>query len=184
MAEKKKRHFNRRAYLEDFHRSVSGEYVYDGATYSFSSANGMTRRQAIGVLWLFGGVLLAASVAQGCLPAESMLGCAYVLLPYGGMLVSAASAIWALARLSANRDPLREYIYKATVEALPGRSLFAFIFSVAALVGEGIFLFTHGFRDGGYSAILLVLMLFSLASAFLLLRAARLLRWTKDGERP
>lgn len=177
MAEKK--HFlRRRSYLEDFQKNVNGEYVYTGAAYTFASANGMSRRQALGMLWLFGGILLVCAVVPGCVPAGSMLGCAYVLLPYGGMLIGTVCALWALARLSVNRDPLRAYIYKSTVEALPGRSLLAFIFSAAALVGQLIYLFSHGFGDG-LSLLVLVLFAADGASSFLFYRTARMLKWEK-----
>ena len=181
MAGEKKRHFNRRSYLEDFQKTVSGDYVYTGATYSFASANGMSRKQALTMLWLFGGVLLVSAVVQGCLPAGSMIGCAYVILPYGGMLVCAVLSLWALGRLSVNRDPLRAYIHKATVEALPGRSLFAFIFSAAALVGQLIYLFAHGFE--ALSLLTLALFAADTASSFLFYRTARMLKWEKkDGD--
>ena len=48
MADEKKKRRGRRAYLEDFHRNVAGEYIYTGQTHAWKAPRGKTLRK----LWL------------------------------------------------------------------------------------------------------------------------------------
>ena len=89
MAEEKKRR-GRRAYLEDFQKTATGEYVYTGKLHYYET-QGLERRQALLRLWLLTGAIAAAVVVSGCVPAAGMSNTFYVLLPYAGALLSAAS---------------------------------------------------------------------------------------------
>ena len=92
MAEEKKRR-GRRAYLEDFQKTATGEYVYTGKLHYYET-QGLERRQALLRLWLLTGAIAAAVVVSGCVPAAGMSNTFYVLLPYAGALLSAASVVW------------------------------------------------------------------------------------------
>ena len=52
------------------------------------------------------------------LPLSGWIRAAYVVLPYAGTLLITALELWTLARVSYWGDPLREYIYRETVELM------------------------------------------------------------------
>ena len=180
--EKKRKARGLRAHLNDFQRTASGEYVYTGATYALSENTGRSRTSALRQLWYFGGLALALTVVQGCIPAGGMLDCAYVLLPFAAELFSAASVIWALVRLTANPDPIREYVYSAAAEPLPRRGGFTAAFAGLACAGELVFALLHRGENTAGTWILAVLMAVTGASALLLRRSARTLHWEKCGK--
>ena len=121
MAGEKKRQ-GRRAHLNDFYRDVAGNYVYTGTCYVCRAADG-ERAALLRRLWLLTAVMAAAVVAGGCISAPGMSRCFYVLLPYAAEVGLTGSVVWAMTRWQAREYPMREYVYKATVRALPGRCL-------------------------------------------------------------
>lgn len=168
---------SRRSYLRQFERSASGEYVYTGNLYAYSEKN-TARRSTLISYWIPAAVMAAASFCQGFLPASGMLNCAYVILPFIAGFLCAVSAVWALVKLSTAKEPLREYVYSATVQVLPVRALFTLVFAVASVIGECVFLLTHGLTEPGKTVLLLVLMLAETAAALLLRKKTKPSRWT------
>ena len=59
MADKKKKQAGRRAYLNDFHRDLTGAYIYDGSHFHFA---GDGWKQALLRLWALGIVLVVLAV--------------------------------------------------------------------------------------------------------------------------
>ena len=179
MAEKKQK--GRRAYLADFQRSASGEYIYTGATYAYSAVSGKTRKQTLIRLWLKGGAAFAAAVVQGFIPAGGMLNCVYVLLPFAAELLSACSVLWAIVRLTAGPEPIREYVYNASAAALPGRAVLTACFAAATLIGETVFLLLHAAERSAAGWLLCVLMAAVGVFALALRREILAARWEKQG---
>lgn len=62
MADKKKKQAGRRAYLNDFHRDLTGAYIYDGSHFHFA---GDGWKQALLRLWALGIVLVVLVLAGG-----------------------------------------------------------------------------------------------------------------------
>lgn len=133
-----------RAAPEKFYRDLNGEYQYGGAVYRY--CGDPPRARALARMWAVGGGMAAALAAAGCLGAAGTDGCFYVLLPYAGCFVAAFSAVWALVRLTAAGGELRDYVYEATVQALPGRAALTAALAAAAMAGEGVYLLRHGFE--------------------------------------
>jgi hypothetical protein len=150
--EKKK---GRRAYLNDFRKNAAGEYLYTGDHYQFVP-EGKTRRRFLAEQWLFCGGLLIASVLSGCIPATGMANCPYVILPYVVGFVSAVSLCWGLGRLTAGGDPLRAYVYEASVQAIPQRAMLTAVFAGLAALGEGVYLLLHGSANKTWDSFLFV----------------------------
>ena len=182
MAGNRKRFRGGRAYLKDFERTPSGEFVYRGATYTYRDADGKPRRKALAELWLPGGLMLAAALVQGCLRTPGMISCVYVILPYVCELLCAVSVVWALVRLGTNPDPIREYVFRSTVAVLPLRSAFTAAFAGAALIGESVFLLVSGFDCAAATAALYVLLAVTCAAALYARRLARRLCWEKTAD--
>ena len=142
MAQEKKRR-GRRAYLDDFQKTATGEYVYTGQLHYYETGS-IPRRKALLWLWLMTGAMAAAQVLSGCVPAAGMSNTFYVLLPYAGGLLSVASVVWLMCRLAAGGDPLRHYVYTGTVAQMRVRGYLVLIFSALTLAGEAVFLILHG----------------------------------------
>lgn len=176
MSDKKKSR-GRRAYLEDFRRSASGEYIYSGAYYS--RRGGFSRSEHLARLWPAGAVLILCAAARGFVPVAGMAGgtlaSLYVIVPYICELLCAVSVVWALVRLSANSEPLREYVYRATAEILPVRAAFAAAFAAAALIGEVVFFATHG----PHGLPLIALHAAACAAALLVRRFSKAQQWER-----
>lgn len=131
MANKKKK--GRWAYLEDFQKSLAGEYVYTGDYYAYQE-QGKSRRQALAELWLLCIPLAAAALGAGCIP-DLWENRPYLILPYAAGLVAAASLLWGLWGLSTGGDPLRAYVYRKTVCRLPVRATVTAVCAGLTLVG-------------------------------------------------
>ena len=122
MAEEKKKRRGRRAYLDDFHALSNGEFVYTGKIYAYSGAKPWSR--ALTPLWILALLIAACLIGSGFLPASGMMGSFYVLIPWVLTFCGGASIVWALCRMTQKGPELKEYVYRATVEALPLRSVF------------------------------------------------------------
>lgn len=142
MAGEKKRR-GRRAYLDDFQKTATGEYVYNGKLHYYGTEQ-MPRRKALTVLWVCTVVMAAAIIAGGCTPAAGMSNCPYVVLPYAGSLLAIGSIVWLMCRLSAGGDPLRDYVWQATVKQFSLRGWFAVILGGCTLVGDAVYLIRNG----------------------------------------
>ena len=68
-----------------------------------------------------------------------MQNCFYVLLPYLGEFLGAASVIWALAKLGMDWSAVREYNYKKSVAVLPVRTAVTAVFSLLSIVSKNSF---------------------------------------------
>ena len=152
MGEQHKKH-NRREHLNDFHLNVAGEYVYDGALYACQNDDAKQRRSKRAV-WGMAAILTVAVAAGGCIPAPGMQNCFYVLLPYLGEFLGAASVIWALAKLGTDWSTVREYN-----------------FSGLGIVCELIFFFVNDHAGQTFFALLYVLLKLIALLSVLVLRA-------------
>lgn len=178
MAEGKKRR-GRRAYLDDFQRTATGEYVYNGQLHHFDGQK-FSRGRGLRLLWVCSAVMAASVIAAGCVPAAGMLGCPYVILPYAGALLSVSALIWLMCRLTAGGDPLRDYVYNATVKQFKLRSILVLAFSGCTLVGDIVYLIVNG--AGGMlagTAAFLICMALCLGGALAWKSIAGSLSWSK-----
>ena len=139
MAEKNKKRGGRRAHLNDFHVNLAGDYVYTGAHYTYVD-QGRSRDRVQRELWGLSIAILLAVVAGGCSDAPAMLNCWYVILPYICEAAAAVSVIWAVARLRKAEDPIREYVYKKSVQPLPHRAMLCMIFAGLGFVTMVLYL--------------------------------------------
>lgn len=142
MAGEKKRR-GRRAYLDDFQKTATGEYVYNGKLHYYGTEQ-KPRKKALVLLWVLTVVMAVMIVAGGCTPAAGMSSCPYVVLPYAGSLLAVGSIVWLMCRLSAGGDPLRDYVWQATVKQFAPRGWLAVIFGGCTLAGDVVYLICSG----------------------------------------
>ena len=166
-------------YLDDFIKDCSGRYIYRGSVYTYAETNSLPRRKAVAYLRLLTAAAFALALAQGCIPADGMLGCVYVLVPYCGELFSAGSALWALFPLGSG-DAIRQYNFAVSAEVLPRRALLTAVFAALTLAGEGVYLIIHGTDNALCIALLVLFMILAGAAAMYLRRFVLTLRWEKE----
>lgn len=179
MAEKNKKRGGRRAHLNDFHVNLAGDYVYTGTHYSYVDQGRSRDRVQRELLGLSVAVMLAV-VAGGCSDAPAMLNCWYVILPYICEAAAAVSVIWAVLRLRKAEEPIREYIYKKSVQALPHRAMLCMIFAGLGFVTMVLYLVMNG-SGGRVASVIAYLALKALVAggAWLLWRYMLTLKWEK-----
>ena len=179
MAEEKKRR-GRRAHLNDFYRDVSGNYIYTGTCYVCRAADG-ERAALLRRLWLLTAVMVVSVVTGGCIPAPGMGGSFYLLLPYMAEVGLTGSIVWAMTRWQAREYPMRAYVYKATVKALPGRCMAEAVLAGAGAAAEVVYLLLSGAGGHGLMAALyLLLKAVSVAAALSARRLVLQSRWEPE----
>lgn len=174
-----KKYKGRKAYLNDFKLNEKGEYAYEGILYEWTGEKEGYRRTLRALLGL-GIIQLMVLVAAGCIEAPGAMDYFYVILPYMVSLVSGISVIWGIWQLMAGKMPLRAYIYKATVEKIPVRSLIVIISGAAAIVGELYYLLKNG-SGGKISGVLTFLFLEGMAvfSSILVVKIIQKMPWQR-----
>lgn len=142
MAEEQKKRRGRRAYLDDYETQADGQIVYTGKVYIYTGARSW--KKALGVLWLWTGLLGVCVLICGMLPASGMLNTVYVLLPWVLAFVGMGSVILALYRMARQGKELKEHVYKSTAAALPLRVMFTAVCCAVTSLGQGIKLILDG----------------------------------------
>ncbi len=146
MSQNDRPHKNRRAYLNDFHQTLSGEYVYTGVTYRFDGSK-KERMKLYYRLVFLAVLLLAAGLVTGLIAAPGSLNCFYVVVPYMVSFMASISLIWGLCRMWAGGAVLREYIYKATLDQFQPRGTLTAVSAGCAFAGEIIYVLRNGMGD-------------------------------------
>ena len=178
MAEREnKKRRGRRAYLEDFHKTATGEYVYEGEVHHFRPGR-LTWKQAMLRLWLCTGVMIAGVAAAGVVPAAGPRNTVYVVLPYALSLVAVVALTWLMARLTAGGEHLRDYVYKATGAQFTPRGVFVMVCAALSAAGQLVHLLLGGAGDRLAGSLALVALQGAVfAAALVWWRLARTLNW-------
>ena len=132
----------RRSYLDDYRKNAAGEYEYTGKWMAFAGT-AQERKHLVLRMLVLCAASFAAGVVCGCIPAAGMGNCFYVILPYTVSLVACFRTLWAVCRLAANGDPLKEYVHTATVRRVFPYSAVWGGASLLALTGCAVFAFLH-----------------------------------------
>lgn len=109
-----------RAYLQDFHKTESGGYRYEGAVYRAACSAGELRESVTRQI-LIAGAAFALSLIAGCFPPAVMGSRLYILLPFAAELFFAFSLLYRSIRIRIHGadGSLRSYIYMQTCEKFP-----------------------------------------------------------------
>ena len=175
MADRKKK----RAYLDDFEKDLNGNYQYRGAHYHYKGTK--SRGRALAGLWVLCGGGAALVVAAGLVPGATAYAPFWLLLPYMAEVGLTGSIVWAMTRWQAREYPMRAYVYKATVKALPGRCMAEAVLAGAGAAAEVVYLLLSGAGGHGLMAALyLLLKAVSVAAALFARRLVLQSRWEPE----
>ena len=151
MSEKKNKHkrWNRAAKASQFTRGAGGEMVYIGRHYSYQGDE-RSYRQSMRLRMVLAAIMGVAQVAGGLMPIPALYNTWYVIAPYMLTFFAVVSLVWAVCRLSYWGNPLREYVYDATIKQLPIRTILAMILSMCTLCGQIVYVVTHSLQGVEY----------------------------------
>ncbi len=174
MADKKK---SGHSYLNDFQRNVAGDYIYAGDLYACGASREEIKQQKqfLGLLTF---LLAAAVIAGGCINAPGLHNAFYLIIPLVFEIGATGSVTSAVLRFLSSEPPLREYIYKRSVEALPRRALFEAVFAGIGLLCETVYCIINK-KFVLMAAVYLILKTASIALCFLIRKNAVKYSWTK-----
>ncbi len=142
MAEKKK---GKRAYLNDFHVNLKGEYSYEGKHLVFKGTEAESKAAAQSLM-LLTALLALTTLAGGFLNGAGITNSFYVILPYVIEVGGSGSALWTALSLGSKPYKLRQYVYDRTVLKLPGRAMIALVGAASGLIGNLLFVILNGFQ--------------------------------------
>ncbi len=167
--------------LEYFQRNAAGEYIYTGKHMSYVSAE-KSRKRLLLELWGLGTAGTACLLAGGFLPIRSFRGCIYVLLPYVIALIAAISCLWTVGELTGGGEPMRQYIYDATVLKLPDRAMVSAVAALSCILGEIVSCILNG-ADGAAGTLIAFFLLLAIGTGAmaLLRRCIRCAKWECSG---
>lgn len=172
-----RKHPSRRDYLNDFHPTADGNFVYSGSHLTWSST-GLSRRRALIGFWFLALIQAIGVIVCGSIPAPGMLNCAWVILPYAAAAASAFLLILALIRLTFGGDPLREYIHRKTVRRFPIFTGACIGFCVLSILTEMLYRMLYGWEDHkAYAAVYLVGQVLQVLCALLWRKLNGRVRW-------
>lgn len=157
----------RRSHLSDFQQTVGGEYIYRGSHRVFTGSQ-QQRKALLTRVTCLAIIMLTCSVVCGCIGVPGSINCFYVILPYAATLLSTVTMVWGLVKLIRGGDPLREYIYTASVQKFSLRGIVTMVLAALAIVCEVLYVTLNGTE--GLTAGFVVFLLFHaviFAGAFL-----------------
>lgn len=172
---------SRKSALEHYQVNAGGEYIYTGGYMAYVE-QAKPRKQALTELWALAGAMGIGAVACGCIPAPGTQNTFYVLIPLMISIITAIACLWTLGQITAGGDPMKEYVYRDSVEKMQGRfSAAAFFAGLTALME-----LVHLLLSGGWCASALAVVLLEAAVCGLGIFGKRLfsaLVWGKSGEK-
>ena len=128
----------RRAYLQDFHKDVTGAYVYTGKHTVYAADNKLPFGKWFARLAIPAAVSVAVAAASGFLPFEGLKNCFYVILPLVPELGFAVWALWCVLSV-VGKEKLRVYEYERSLAHLRAKNVTALVCAVIGAVGAIVF---------------------------------------------
>lgn len=179
MAEMREKRRNRRAYLNDFHLNEKGEYVFEGKMIGFVEET-VTYRQYLARISSAAILMFIFTVAAECLPAVTMSRFGLTMIPWLGQIIVACLVIYSTWQMFLGKNPMREYVYKASQEKLPMRVILMAVFSFFTAASEMIYVFVKGCAgEVAFTILRPILSLICGLIAFYLHRLAKNTKWVQ-----
>lgn len=165
--------------LEQYQKNAAGEYIYTGKTLSYVDTGKSRKRAMIELGCLTGGMTLC-SIGVGLFPAPGTVNTFYVLIPMILEIILSFACLWAVGQMVTGGDPMKEYVYDASVKPLPGRLMAVTLFSGLTVVCELLYLILNG----GWGIPVMGVLVLELAAGVLAQVTKRTLsglKWRENG---
>ncbi len=169
----------RRANLKHYHQNEAGGYDYDGAHWRWQ--DDQLRKPFLTAGYIRICLAVGLMILAGCLPAPGAGYAVYILLPYAAGILAGVLSLMAFARLSMEKERLRDYVYDSSVMKLPGRLTVSL--AGAAVAGAAQLLHIIIYRpDAGmiWAAAYAVCEFLSAGLLLVQKKKGDLLTWTKE----
>ena len=177
--ERRNRDFRkRRSYYDDYKKTASGEYIYAGLRYEYTSKSGKTRVRWMREMLLLSFAALAAVCVPGFMLVPGLNRCAYVAMPYGADIIAAGYLFMITMRLALAKDDIKAWEYDKSIKMFPGAAVFLTVVCAINLIGEIVYVVLNG--TGGRTAEFIVALVCQLAAgtfAVLIHRLAKSVKW-------
>ena len=179
MAGEKRR--GRRAHLRDFKLNGKGEYVYTGKYMAWPGDEKDYRRHMV-FFAVMAFVMISMTFAAECLASVPMSRYPLTAVFWFAQMVPVCLTVYAVCKMIAGRNPMRSYVYDASVGKLPGRALFSLIFSGICALWECVYLIINGPKENLFCNVARPVMsaFCACAAAALYLRIKKIV-WEKSG---
>ncbi len=175
----KKKKQKKRAYLDDYKRNCDGTFSYTGS-FMICAGDEKEYKKIKTSLLCISAFILALQILCGIIPAEGMLGCPYVILPYAFSFIVLVRILWAAGKLYMSEYPVKEYVFSATVVKVQNYSLVLTAFVATATAGNMVFTAINGWgRSISASICFIVLEFISMTCAVVLRRISTSVKWEK-----
>ena len=169
---------SRRSYYDDYKKTASGEYVYTGVEYEFTSKDGKSRKVRMRELLVLSIISLIVFFVPGFLLVPGLNYCAYVLLPYAAGVLLSVYLLVITIRLAAAKDSVKAWEYDKAVKPLPVAVKALFCAAVLNIVCESIYLFTNGAGEMVLGAVIfLVCQTIGAVIGYILVRLVKKSQW-------
>ena len=152
--EKKKRKWSKTAKAELYVPQASGGYRYIGKYYTFSPNQSINAKRYLLILTGLSLLTAVLIVGSGLLNSPGMHNTFYVIIPFIGSFICSVACVWASGRAMYYGDPLKEYVYSATVVRLRGLTVIQAVCSVLTAAGETVFFFLSAAEEQKLSILL------------------------------
>lgn len=133
----------RNAYLDDYHKVASGEYIYEGKYLGFIDNKESFKRYRT-TLYILTSIGILISLISGILPVPGAIDMWYIILPYSLEIILLGMGLYKEVRLFRNGLKIKEHIYEKTYGELKGIFSISLIGSALSLIGEIIYMILNG----------------------------------------
>ena len=169
----------RKAYVDDYKINEKGEYEYQGVRYQWNLGEAEGKRLLLHFR-LLGPVIFGCMLVAGCIPAPGVNFWPFLMIPYLAGVVASVSLWIVLWQMCGEKSPMREHVYKESVEKLPFRTLLTGILAFAAVIGEIVFVCLYGFLGHAVSAVFFIILeVLALAGVIYIRKRAGDLKWER-----
>lgn len=169
---------SKRDYLNDYKKTVNGDYIYDGAEYDYCSKSGKSRKRWLTEMAVLNVLAFICVIVPGFMLVPGMNYCWYVLLPYAAELVLLGYLLTAIIRIAWSKEPVKAWDYDKVIANLSKNVKRFLAVIVIALICEIVYLIING--AGGHTVgavVYLVCHAVSVASMVLMTMLTHDVEW-------
>lgn len=147
---------SRRSYYDDYKKIATGEYIYTGPKYEFTSKIGKARKRWMFEMLLFDILIFAVILVPGFLNVPGLNYCAYVLLPYVAGILVFGYLFVVLVRLAAAKELVKAWEYDKSIKPMPAATRIGMVVCIASILCETIYLIINGAAGAAINAVVFV----------------------------